>query len=86
MPEIALCVVTLRQQSRELVAQIVAQINTGVYDNPSVEEKLVRLADRLSRTTGKKQYGYLKPELKAIVDSIVDELAADERIQTLYAL
>ena len=76
----------LRQQSRELIAQIVAQINTGVYDNPSVEEKLVELADRLSKTTGKKQYGYLKPDLKAIVDSIVDELAEDERIQSLYDL
>ena len=77
---------TLRHESHKLIAKIVAQINTGVYDNPAVEEKLIELADRLSKTKGKKQYGYLKSDVKAIVDSIVDELAEDERIQSLYDL
>ncbi|MBQ5657184.1 MAG: SEL1-like repeat protein [Bacteroidaceae bacterium] len=77
---------TLRHESRELIAKIVAQINSGVYHNPVVEAKLVELADRLSKTKGKKQYGYLKSDVKAIVDSIVDALAEDERIQSLYDL
>ena len=76
----------LRQQSRDLIAQIVTQINAGIYDNPRLEELLTELADRLSKTTGKKQYGYLKPDLKAIVNRIVEELASDERIATLYDL
>ena len=76
----------LRQQSRDLIAQIVSQINAGTYDNPRLEELLTELADRLSKTTGKKQYGYLKPDLKAIVNRIVEELASDERIATLYDL
>ena len=76
----------LRQQSRDLIAQIVTQINAGTYDNPRLEELLTELADRLSKTTGKKQYGYLKPDLKAIVNRIVEELASDERIATLYDL
>lgn len=48
--------------------------------------KLLELADRLSKTSGKKVYGYLKPDVKAIVDSIVDELANDRRIKKLYDL
>lgn len=76
----------LRLQSRELIAEIVEKINSGIYDNPKVEGMLKELADRLYRTGGKKQYGYLKPELKAIVNRIVMELAADERIASLYDL
>ena len=76
----------LREQGRESVAEIVAQINSGVYSNAKVEALLVSLSDRLSRTSGKKVYGYLKADVKAIVDEIVAELAADERIQKLYNL
>ena len=76
----------LRAVSRERIAEIVRQINEGSYDNPVVEEKLALLAQRLSRTKGKKQYGYLKADVKAIVCSIVDELAKDERLAELYDL
>ena len=76
----------LREQGRESVAEIVAQINSGVYSNTKVEALLVSLSDRLSRTSGKKVYGYLKADVKAIVDEIVAELAADERIRKLYDL
>ena len=63
-----------------------AQINAGTYQNPRIEELLIRLADRLSRTTGKKVYGYLKADVKAVVDQIVAELAGDENIRKLYDL
>ena len=76
----------LREQGRESVAEIVAQINSGNYRNTKVETLLVSLSDRLSRTSGKKVYGYLKADVKAIVDEIVEELAADERIRKLYDL
>ena len=76
----------LRSQGRDSVAEIVAQINSGSYRNTKVEALLVKLSDRLSRTSGKKVYGYLKADVKAIVDEIVAELAADERIRKLYDL
>ena len=76
----------LREQGRESVAEIVAQINSGHYSNSKVEALLVSLSDRLSRTSGKKVYGYLKADVKAIVDEIVAELAADDRVRKLYAL
>ena len=76
----------LRSQGRDSVAEIVAQINSGSYRNSKVEALLVSLSDRLSRTSGKKVYGYLKADVKAIVDEIVAELATDERIKKLYDL
>ena len=76
----------LREQGRERVSEIVAKINAGEYLNPRIEELLVQLSDRLSRTTGKKVYGYLKSDVKAIVDQIVAELAGDENIRELYDL
>lgn len=76
----------LQQKSRESISGIVAKINAGTYRNPTVEALLLDLSDRLSRTTGKKVYGYLKSDVKAIVDQIVAELARDENIRKLYDL
>lgn len=76
----------LRAQSRDVIAEIVSRINSGAYDNPVFENKLLELADRLSKTSGKKQYGYLKADVKAVVNGIVSDLAADERIASLYGL
>ncbi len=76
----------LRHSSQERIAQIVAQINEGAADNPAIQALLLELAQRLAKTSGKKVYGYLKPDVKQIVDRIVAELSKDERIQALYAL
>lgn len=76
----------LRQESRERMRKIVESINTGTYENKTIENLLLQLARQLSTTTGKKQYGYLKPELKRLVDAIVTEFAKDPRIAELYNL
>lgn len=76
----------LRRVSREKVAGLVEEINRGGCDNPQVEQLLRELAKRLSQVKGKKVYGYLRPELKSLVNQIVDELAKDERIAQLYDL
>lgn len=76
----------LKMQSREVLAEIMAKINGGTYDNPQVEELLQTLAKRLAVTNGKKQYGYLRKDIKEIVDSIIDEIGKDERIVALYDL
>lgn len=77
---------TLRQESRERMRKIVESINTGTYENKTVENLLLQLARQLSTTTGKKQYGYLRPELKRLVDAIVEEFSKDSRIAELYNL
>ncbi len=76
----------LRKDSSAIIGRTISQINKGVYDNPKIEEMLLKLADRLSKTSGKKVYGYLKPDVKAIINNIVIELSKDERIAKLYSL
>lgn len=76
----------LKVQSREVLAELIATINGGTYDNPQVEDLLQALAKRLAVTNGKKQYGYLRKDIKEIINSIVDELGKDERIAALYDL
>ena len=76
----------LRAEARDIVDDLVSKINSEIYISASIQHKLLELADRLSQTKGKKVYGYLKPDVKALVDSIVDELANDGRIKKLYDL
>ena len=76
----------LRAEARDIVEDLVSKINSEIYISASIQHKLLELADRLSKTKGKKVYGYLKPDVKALVDSIVDELANDSRIKKLYGL
>ena len=77
---------TLKADAREIVAGIVASINADEFCNQTVENLMNRLADKLSRTSGKKVYGYLKPDVKNLIDDIVRELSADVRIAALYDL
>lgn len=76
----------LRAEARDIVEDLVSKINSEIYISASIQHKLLELADRLSKTNGKKVYGYLKPDVKAIVDFIVEELANDSRIKKLYDL
>lgn len=76
----------LRAEARDIVEDLVSKINSEIYISASIQNKLLELADKLSKTKGKKVYGYLKSDVKAHVDSIVDELANDGRIKKLYDL
>lgn len=76
----------LRAEARDIVEDLVSKINSEIYISASIQHKLLELADRLSKTKGKKVYGYLKPDVKALVDSIVEELANDSIINKLYDL
>lgn len=76
----------LSAEARDIVEDLVSKINSEIYISASIQHKLLELADRLSQTKGKKVYGYLKLDVKAIVDSIVDELSNDDRIKKLYDL
>ncbi|MEG2368150.1 MAG: MobP3 family relaxase, partial [Oscillospiraceae bacterium] len=74
----------LTKQSAEVLRDLVLQMQGGTLQNEKLEQLIAHLAERLQYTTGKKQYGYLKAELKNVVDEIVDELARDERIAAAY--
>jgi hypothetical protein len=76
----------LRNEGAKVAAEIVHDLQSGVYDNPVTADLLLRLAEKLKTASGKKIYGYLKADTKALVDLIACELAKDERIAKLYDL
>lgn len=76
----------LKKESREVLLQLINEMKNGSYQNSKVEELFIEFADRLKFSKGKKQYGYLQPKLKTMVDEIVDEMAKDERIDKAYSL
>lgn len=75
----------LNQQSREIMQDIIRQINSGIYENKNIEELIIYLSEKLKHTSGKKQYGYLKAPIKAVIDQIVDEITKDARVAKLYS-
>ena len=75
-----------KEAARDTLRSLLRQMNAGVLQSEKIEQLITHLADRLQHTAGKKQYGYLKAELKNVVDEIVDELARDERVAEAYRL
>lgn len=76
----------LAVETRILAAGIVSEINNGIYANETVEQMVRSLSEYVQKATGKKQYGYLPQSARNLVNGIVDQLAKDERIESLYDL
>ena len=76
----------LKKDWKAMLDEILQKISENKYSNPEAEQKLLLLSDKLSRTKGKKVYGYLKRDVKDLIDSIVDLLAENENISRLYDL
>ena len=76
----------LAEETRMLAAEIVSEINSGVYANETVEQMVRSLSNYVQKATGKKQYGYLPQSARNLVNGIIDQLAKDERIESLYEL
>jgi len=74
----------LNIQSKDVLRQLIAEMQSGVCESKAVEDDIQLLSDRLQKTGGKKVYGYIKADVKAIVNRIVDELAKDERVAKCY--
>lgn len=76
----------LKLTTKDIASEIVREINSGMYSNPELQMQFVALAEKLTKTKGKLQYGYLNKSIKSIIDSIVDLLERNERISVLYDL
>ena len=76
----------LTEDARELMRQLVSEMQNGTLDSPRIGQLMAELAQRLHGRSGKKQYGYLPPSLKSLVDEIVAELEKDPRIAAAYDL
>ena len=77
---------TLNEDARSVLEQLIEQMWSGAVVNHRMEKLMEHLAERLRHTGGRKQYGYLKAPLKAVVDEIVDELTKEPCVAAAYAL
>ncbi len=76
----------LTKEAGKTMEQLITEMQTGSLDDQRIEQLMTELAQRLRGRSGKKQYGYLPPALKSIVDKIVTELEKDPRISAAYDL
>ena len=76
----------LQQNAAAAMQELIRQMRDGALENPQLENQIEALARCLQTVRGKKVYGYLPPEVKLMVDGIVDALAADERVAKAYDL
>lgn len=74
----------LKKDWKELVMEHISALDTSTNPHTEMKEKLILLAEKLRNTKGKKIYGYLKKDVKDLIDSIVDLMANDENIAKLY--
>ena len=76
----------LNEDAGEVMRQLVSEMQGGTLDNQHIQQLMAELAKRLQHCSGKKQYGYLPPALKSLVDEIMAELEKDPRIAVAYDL
>lgn len=70
----------------ELVFFSVAPSNISVLSeaNPELEKLVQKLSEQLKSHKGKKQYGYLQPNVKKTVDEIVLQLSKNDDVAKMY--
>lgn len=74
----------LKKGAEDVVQEMMDALRYSTVASTEIEKMMVRLSERLQNTGGKKVYGYLKRDVKNLVDRIVDELAKEEKVDALY--
>ena len=74
----------LKERSEVVMKTWIDEIRAGTLKSSEIETSMMQLSKRLQNTGGKKVYGYLKRDVKDLVDHIVDKLEKDDRVSALY--
>lgn len=74
----------LKEQANKSLLILLQEMKCGVCHNEKIAEDMQLLSKRLMNTGGKKVYGYLKADVKAIINRIVNELAKEEMVAECY--
>lgn len=74
----------LKAESKKYVEELMKKIRENDFNNAELENLMFILKKQLDSTSGKKVYGYLKPEIKKTVNEIFKILAQDKNIAELY--
>ena len=75
---------TLKSGAEDVLRRRMEELQSSTLVSDQIERMMIILSERLRNTSGKKVYGYLKRDVKNLVDQIVDELAKDKRVSELY--
>ncbi len=76
----------LKLEAKKLFEELKIKLQNGENSSPKLENLILNLYEKLQTAKGKKVYGYLQPNVKKIVDEIVDELAKNAEISKAYDL
>lgn len=74
----------LKKEAEETLLKMITGLQAGTCDNLVLAGKLELLSERLMKTSGRKVYGYLKKDVKGIVDDIIKELAKEPAVAACY--
>ena len=72
------------QAARDAMRELISEMQQSICDSPEIEQQLVALSESLASAKGKKQYQYLKKDVKHQVDAIVDSLSALPQVAECY--
>ncbi|MFI3228384.1 MAG: MobP3 family relaxase [Clostridia bacterium] len=76
----------LKKEVQKSFVELKSKLVTTDYTNPKLEFLITQLDEKLKTHKGKKQYGYLQPNVKKIVNQIVDELAQEPNVKSAFSL
>ena len=72
------------RSARDAMRDLISETKESICDVPEIEQQLVMLSESLASAKGKKQYQYLKKDVKQQVDAIVDALAELPQVAECY--
>ena len=74
----------LKALAEDQMKYISDEFEMSSFDNPVLQNLIIKLKKQLDESNGKKVYGYLKKPVKETVDEIFLELSKNEHIKDLY--
>ena len=74
----------IKEKSEQKIRDLIAHAEADSAPNEQLQFLFVKLRKQLDQHKGKKVYGYLPKEIKATVNEIVANLAAEPAIEELY--
>lgn len=74
----------LRSEADSVMRNLLSELRNGSFDDPQLEQHVLKLQSQLRNSKGKKVYGYLQPNVKKTVDQIVSLLAQHPVLKKMY--
>ena len=74
----------LRSKAESVMKNLLSELQSGSFENPQLEQLILKLQSQLCNSKGKKVYGYLQPNVKKTVDQIVAQLAENPVLKKMY--